>query len=122
LSHESGADVHLCTLAELRSDLARGFRIKLAGRAVEVLALLRDGEVLVFENRCPHIGTPLNLLLDHFLDAAGEEVVCSTHGARFRLPDGHCVSGPCEGDALQRLAARIEGADVVVDWAANQTS
>jgi nitrite reductase/ring-hydroxylating ferredoxin subunit len=112
LSTAPGAAIRLCALSDLRSDIARGLSITLAGRALEVLVLLRDGDVLVFENRCPHIGTPLNLVPDHFLDGAGEEVVCSTHGARFRLPDGHCVSGPCEGDALQRIQARVEGGGV----------
>jgi nitrite reductase/ring-hydroxylating ferredoxin subunit len=51
---------------------------------------------------------------DHFLDAAGEHFVCATHGALFRIGDGHCVSGPCQGDALQRLAAVREDADVLI--------
>jgi nitrite reductase/ring-hydroxylating ferredoxin subunit len=99
----------LCSLADLSSDIARSFTVSGAGREIEVLALTRDGEVIVFENRCPHIGTPLNLLPDHFLDAEGKEVVCSTHGARFRLPDGSCVAGPCEGDSLRRFEVRVEG-------------
>lgn len=111
---DASRDVRLCALSDLRGDVARGFSIDRDGREVEVLALLRDDRVIVFENRCPHIGTPLNVLPDHFLDGAGEEVVCSTHGARFRLPDGYCVEGPCEGDALTRFDVRVEGGMVIV--------
>ena len=26
--------------------------------------------------------------------------MCATHGARFRIEDGHCVAGPCRGARL----------------------
>jgi nitrite reductase/ring-hydroxylating ferredoxin subunit len=60
-----------------------------------------------FVNRCPHQGTPLHVVADHFLDAEGEHFVCSTHGARFRITDGVCVSGPCLGAGLAALPVRV---------------
>lgn len=43
-------------------------------------------------------GTPLETFPDKFLGQTGELLICSTHGARFRVADGTCVKGPC-GDA-----------------------
>jgi nitrite reductase/ring-hydroxylating ferredoxin subunit len=60
-------------------------------------------------NRCQHQGTPLETFPDRFLDQTGELLICSTHGARFRVRDGACVKGPCEGASLEAFAISIEG-------------
>jgi len=56
-----------------------------------------------YENRCPHRGTPLNWLPDKFLTFDNELIQCATHGAQFRIEDGFCVWGPCEGDCLEKV-------------------
>jgi nitrite reductase/ring-hydroxylating ferredoxin subunit len=33
----------------------------------------------------------------------GHHLQCATHGALFDPLSGVCISGPCAGDALQRL-------------------
>ena len=55
-----------------------------------------------FVNRCPHLGLPLETFPDRFLNALGDELVCSAHGARFDAT-GHCLAGPCAGEALVPL-------------------
>ena len=45
---------------------------------------------------------------DRFVDAAGEHLICATHGALFRFEDGVCIAGPCAGDALEPLEAQVE--------------
>ena len=52
-------------------------------------------------NRCPHVGTPLDWAENEFLDREGRHIVCATHGALFRIDDGRCVAGPCQGDRLE---------------------
>ena len=102
----------LCRVEDLPEGCVRGFALPEAPR-VEVI-VMRDGDALrAYRNRCPHRGTPLNLTPDHFLDATGDFMVCSTHGALFRLEDGYCVAGPCQGDTLSSLETRI--ADGVVE-------
>ena len=36
-------------------------------------------------------------------------ILCATHGALFRIEDGHCLSGPCVGESLTPLPVSIEG-------------
>jgi nitrite reductase/ring-hydroxylating ferredoxin subunit len=70
---------------------------------VEAVAVRRHGALHAYVNRCPHQGTPLETFPDKFLNSDGSLLICSTHGARFRVEDGLCVSGPCKGERLQRL-------------------
>ena len=60
------------------------------------------------------MGTPLETFPDKFLNQTGELLLCSTHGARFRITDGFCVEGPCKGQTLNSLAVRIEDGFVVL--------
>lgn len=41
-------------------------------------------------------------------------LVCGTHGATYRMHDGYCVDGPCEGMALQSLTIRRHDGDLYV--------
>lgn len=71
------------------------------------------GDVIgVFENRCPHAGTPLNLFDDRFMDLSGTHLICRTHGARFRVTDGFCTLGPCKGQSLRPVAHEIRDGGV----------
>src|SRR5258705_313796 len=38
----------------------------------------------------------------------GRHFQCSTHGARFRIADGYCVAGPCQGERLAAVAVTVE--------------
>jgi nitrite reductase/ring-hydroxylating ferredoxin subunit len=76
------------------------------GRPREAL-VVRDaaGTVHAYLNLCRHLPIPL--------DASGQFLVdgllqCGTHGARYQLEDGLCVSGPCRGASLQTLELAIE--------------
>ena len=73
-----------------------------------LFAVRRGEAVFVYVNSCPPVGLPLEIQPHRFLDRAGELIVCAAHGARFRPEDGHCVSGPCTGDALEAVPTRIE--------------
>lgn len=68
---------------------------------ISYLVLTQGTETQVFLNACPHQGTPLENPLGRVLDDAGAHLVCSTHGARFRLSDGFCVAGICQGLSLR---------------------
>ncbi len=43
------------------------------------------------------IESPLNWTPDRFLDLERKQIICATRGAVFRIDDGLCVDGPCEG-------------------------
>jgi len=39
-------------------------------------------------------------MADRYLNRTKDRILCSGHGALFRLEDGVCTSGPCAGEAL----------------------
>jgi len=69
-------------------------------------------EVYAYVNTCPHRGTPQGLVEDRFLDAAGELLVCATHGAMFCIEDGYCIEGPCERASLARASVIVRDGEV----------
>ncbi len=97
----------LCRLEDIPDGGAKGFPGP-PGSLAGLFAVRRGARVFVYENVCPHIGTSLNLQPDKFLGTDGTLVICVTHGATFRVEDGVCVSGPCQGDRLTGVAARVD--------------
>ena len=98
----------LCTSTHLPESRSRGFDIN----GLNLLAVRREGQVFVYQNRCPHRGVPLEWREDEFLDASFSLIQCATHGALFLIESGECVAGPCAGDSLKVIACR-EDADGV---------
>ena len=102
----------LCSLAELEATGAKGITLGEWPKAREFI-VVRDGEaVRAYRNRCPHNSGTLETVPDRFLDADRAHLVCSTHGARFRIEDGLCVSGPCRGEALTAVAIAVVAGEV----------
>lgn len=56
-----------------------------------------------YVNRCKHIPVPLDAGGGKVLSPFGPFLECRTHGARYRLTDGYCFEGPCEGESLDAL-------------------
>ena len=106
--------VVLCRVDEIGEGVARGFVIGEGAGRRDLILVRRGGVLRAYLNSCPHQGTPLETFPDRFLNEDGSLFVCSTHGARFRVEDGYCVSGPCEGKALQALACSVVDGNVVV--------
>ena len=103
----------LCRLDEIPDGEARGFPPP-PGGFTGLFAVRRGDAAHVYVNACPHLGLPLEPLPHRFLDGAKRLIVCCAHGARFRVEDGFCVSGPCAGDSLERVEARVEDGEVIV--------
>jgi nitrite reductase/ring-hydroxylating ferredoxin subunit len=102
----------LCPLHDIPDGKARGFPGR-PGGFMGLLAVRRGGAVFVYVNSCPHIGVPLEMMPDRFLDGAGRHILCSVHGASFRIEDGYCLSGPCMGDSLEAVPARIDAGGMI---------
>lgn len=103
----------LCRLEEIPDGEARGFPAP-AGGFTGLFAIRQGNSVLAYVNSCPHIGLPLEPVPDRFLDRKREMIVCAAHGARFRIADGECVSGPCIGEALEPVEVRLVEGEVRV--------
>jgi nitrite reductase/ring-hydroxylating ferredoxin subunit len=105
----------LCRLDELAEGQTRGFALGSGLDLLEIFLMRRGDGVLAYINACPHIGTPLDTVPDRFLSLDGRHFLCSTHGALFRLEDGYCIAGPCEGDSLMPAPVRVVDGLVVLD-------
>jgi len=78
------------------------------------LMLTRHGsEVRAYRNICPHAGRRLDWAPNQFLIEDGY-VICTAHGAMFRLASGECVSGPCRGTGLTPVPIESIGDEVVL--------
>jgi nitrite reductase/ring-hydroxylating ferredoxin subunit len=95
----------LCRLDEIEDPGSRGFEI--GERSIFVVR--RGATVAAYVNSCPHTRGPLDWTEHRFLNRARTHIICATHGAVFRLEDGHCIEGPCVGDRLTALKLALEG-------------
>ncbi len=103
----------LCRVADIPDPGAKGFP-SAPGGFYGLFAVRKAGVVRVYVNSCPHIGVPLEPLPDRFLDTRKALIVCSAHGARFKIEDGHCVTGPCLGQSLEIVPHQeVDGVVVV---------
>ena len=111
----AGREHLICESAAL-ADGGRGVRFALAtGDAAPTgFAVRYAGAVHAYVNRCPHMGTELDWQPGEFFDLAGLYLVCATHGALFQPATGFCVSGPCRGASLERLATREDDGRVLL--------
>lgn len=103
----------LCRLDDIPDGQARGFAF--GGRSEDSVFAVRRGEtVYVYENICPHIGSPLAWVKDGYLSGDRERIICYLHGARFKIEDGECTVGPCVGEHLTAVTTRIDDGSVVI--------
>jgi nitrite reductase/ring-hydroxylating ferredoxin subunit len=96
------------------------FTLACGARGVDCFVVNHDGGYYAYVNRCPHVGTPLDLWPNEFLADDGRTLICATHGALYEPHTGVCTAGPCVGDRLSALAVSREGDTVVVEWAAER--
>jgi nitrite reductase/ring-hydroxylating ferredoxin subunit len=98
----------LCPAEHLPEARSRGFDLD----GVKLMAIRREGQVYVYQNRCPHRGVPLEWQPDEFLDTSGSLIQCATHGALFLIESGECVAGPCAGQSLTAIASREDASGI----------
>ena len=104
----------LCRLADVPDGGSAAFEAGAGGGRPGFMVLRRKGRVFVYVNRCPHVGLPLDLKPGRFLDREKTFILCTNHGALFRIEDGTCVSGPCAGDRLEAAATEIRDGAVYI--------
>ena len=110
-------EVFVCREAELEAGEVRTASLghDADGRPIQAM-VLRDesGLVVAYRNLCRHLPVPLDGGTGELLSEDGTHLVCGTHGATYRLNDGYCIDGPCEGMALEPLGVRVDAGDVYV--------
>ncbi|MBU9641152.1 Rieske (2Fe-2S) protein [Burkholderia gladioli] len=100
----------LCPLASLPDGDSRGM---LREGADDRLCVIRQGDqVFVWLNECPHEHRPMEYRQDRFLSGDGQHIVCYAHSAHFDMRTGECFAGPCVGQYLTKVPARVEDGNV----------
>ncbi len=98
----------LCHTNDIADESSKGFSVG----EESFFAVKKDGQIYVYQNRCPHLGVELNWLEDQFLDSEGALIHCTTHGALFLIEDGECVAGPCLGEKLTPAPFTVENGEI----------
>jgi len=100
----------LCHINDIAEGKSKGFTL---GERF-LFAVKKCGELYLYENSCPHLGIQLEWTEDEFLDADASLIQCSMHGALFKIDDGLCIAGPCQGQALTAVDFTIDNDQLVL--------
>ena len=103
----------LCRLADLEATGAKEVMVDDAGIRHRAFVVHHISGIAAYFNACPHARLPLNNDPDVFFDFSRSFLFCVNHGAHFDAASGKCLRGPCKGQALRRLAVRVEGDRVI---------
>ncbi|HUC62818.1 MAG TPA: Rieske 2Fe-2S domain-containing protein [Alphaproteobacteria bacterium] len=104
----------LCRLDEIPDGGARGFDLGAGLDALYIFVVRQGKRIYGYVNSCPHIGTPLDIVPDRFLTEDRRHIICATHAARFRIYDGYCFTGPCQGESLAPIALELRDGAVLL--------
>lgn len=111
----------LCRLADIPDGEGIGFTLPreaadgLAKGHPDIFVVRRGDRVFGYANSCPHLSSPLDWIENQFMTPDKSHILCATHGAQFRIEDGVCVTGPCQGDALTPLPLSVRDDVVMLD-------
>ncbi len=104
----------LCRLDKIPVPGSRGFALDDGPERHGIFVVRSADGVHAYVNTCPHIGVPLDWVPDRFLTRDKTLIQCATHGAQFRIHDGHCIFGPCRGASLSPVAVAVRDGAVVL--------
>jgi len=102
----------LTTLKDLPLHGGKDIIFRRGDQQINIFIQKTGDDIRVYENRCPHAGTPLNMFGDKFLSLDGAYIICRTHGALFTKETGKCTSGPCKGQHLKPVAFEVRSGAV----------
>lgn len=93
----------LCRLDDIVDGAAREFAFGAVRPRFRLFVVRRGNAAYAYRNLCPHFGLALNVRPDSFLTRDGTRILCFAHYAQFRIEDGTCIGGPCEGRGLEPI-------------------
>jgi len=103
----------LCAADAIGEGEAREFIFGEGKTAFELIVVGTADGPRAYLNQCPHFKIKMNARPDELLNTHGL-IQCAWHYACFRPEDGHCVSGPVEGYALNPVPIAISDGNLVV--------
>ena len=89
-------------------DLWEGDMSAVKAGAGEVLLARLEGQVYAYDNRCPHLGSPLSRG-----DLRGDVLTCAAHHWQYNIRDGRGINpiGAC----LKALPVTVRDGEVLVE-------
>jgi nitrite reductase/ring-hydroxylating ferredoxin subunit len=112
---DASGSFRLCRVEELDGVQTKGFVLGEGSGRLQIFVVRHQDRLLGFVNSCPHLGVPLDWVPDRFLDRERRHILCATHGALFRIQDGLCVRGPCDGQSLTPVPLTIRTGELFAD-------
>lgn len=103
INHKNSEKILIANACELGEGESMSFEFQTGTQKRRGFLVMQNGQVYGYLNRCPHTGVNLEWQANQFLDRSEQYIQCSTHGARFKIQDGLCIYGPCQGRTLQAL-------------------
>lgn len=80
-----------------------------------LLLVKRNGELFIYDNRCPHTRETLDPMGGSVASSDGLLIICQRHAAEFVPETGECVGGPCMGEHLVALPFTLSGGGIYLD-------
>ena len=85
------------------------------GASAFSMFVVRHGEIVRgYLNLCPHFSLKLNQRGDEFLNDDASLTRCTMYFAEFRIADGFCVAGACEGSFLDPVPVHVADGQLVI--------
>ncbi len=72
------------------------------------------GRLYAYANVCRHIPLTLDLGDGDVMAVDKRHLLCHHHGALYRVEDGKCVMGPCDGSALVKLDVEVVDGELIL--------
>ena len=104
----------LCQLIDIPDNNAKGMVAVVHGKQRNIFVVRRGNKIYAYLNWCPHSQVLIDQIPGQFFNEDNSLIQCSKHGALFRVEDGFCVEGPCQGEHLMSLPCNIEKGSVVL--------
>ena len=105
----------LCKTTDIKDPGSKGFELKIERKTHSIFVVHKDGDFFAYHNQCPHTGATFEWQQYQFLDLDKALIQCATHDALFMIDSGKCISGPCNGDALQALPLTIQNNEIYLN-------
>jgi nitrite reductase/ring-hydroxylating ferredoxin subunit len=121
MTDTSASSVVVCRLEDIEDPGSKGMTVSIAGQLQDIFVVRQGDSVFGYLNSCPHTDGPLDWTPDRFLDLDGRYIQCAMHAALFRVEDGRCIAGPCNGDRLTPVPVEVDAGVVRLEVLAGDT-
>jgi len=97
----------ICNLDSLIQNRAEIRHIDTNHGPISIIIVSKNSQVYAYENKCPHGWISLDSASSEINSGCKQYIQCSSHFAQFRIEDGLCIYGPCQGHSLLKLDIQV---------------